>query len=90
MTETTETAVVQQLLSRSPRVTLTHTCRRHARKPASKAAIGQLRTDVLMAQSPDPSCWREAIELAYRETRVSRAIVVLPGAATLTEWIACL
>lgn len=55
----------------------------------SKAAIGQLRGDVLVAQCPDPARWLSAIEQARRETRVSRAIVVLPAAA-LPEWIAAL
>jgi len=52
----------------------------------SKVAIEQLRGDVLVAQCPDPARWLGAIEQARRETRVSRAIVVLP-AATLPEWI---
>lgn len=53
----------------------------------SKTALGQLRGDVLVAQCPDPARWLAAIEQARRETRVSRAIVVL-AAATLPEWIA--
>lgn len=55
----------------------------------SKAGMGQLRGDVLVAQCPDPVRWLSAIEQARRETRVSRAIVVLPATA-LPEWIAAL
>jgi len=55
----------------------------------SKAALKQLRGDVLVAQCPDPARWLGAIEQARRETRVSRAIVVLP-ATMQPEWIAAM